>query len=266
LKKLIALVTVFAFVAMLAGVVAAQVDTRTPAEKIEAGRAYLKLLDQKIIRLRKEGKTKLVAQAQVDKKATIARMQGWKAEMEAQAAPPPPPRPVAPVAPAAPKQAASAGLFGWGLNTSLTGGWINTGKGSLSGSGMILGNVVLDDFVGLGPMVGLSEKAVKFTLGAGGVYGGGGMKAIPVLAGGIINLPADMMGGLETYLVGGLNYVVTGNGNTSGRLGGSAGVGVNCDLGLGLGKTGFELGWAAYCSHTHTSKGITLAVSQPIGL
>jgi hypothetical protein len=92
------------------------------------------------------------------------------------------------------------------------------------------------------------------------------MKAIPLFADGVINLPADWMGGLETYLAGGLNYVLYGNGTTSGKLGGEISVGLNADLGLGLGKTGFELGWAAVRSNTVTSKGISLSVCQPIVL
>jgi hypothetical protein len=178
-------------------------------------------------------------------------------------APPPPP----PVAPApAPVVAANAGLFGMGMNTLLTGSYINTGKGSLSGSIGAMGSLVLDDFVGLGSMIGLGAKSINYTVGLGAFYGGGGLKAIPVRAGGIINLPAEWMGGLESYLAGGLNYVVYGNSTTSGNLGGDAAIGIKADLGLGLGKTGFELGYSVVRSKTVTSKGLSLSVSQPIVL
>jgi hypothetical protein len=258
---------VFAFVVAISGVVFAQTDSRTPEEKLSAGRDYLKLLDQKIIRLRKEGKMTLVAKMQADKKSTIARMQQWKAEAETAQAAPTAPKPVAPSAvPAKPAAAASAGLFGWGINTDLTGLYINTGKGQLSGSLGLRADWVLDDFVGLGPMVGLSDKAIQYKLGLGYVQGGGGIKAIPVFADGVINLPADMMGGVKTYLAGGINYVVDGNGQTSGKVGGEISIGLKADLGLGLGETAFELGWAAVRSNTRSSKGLTLAVSQPIGL
>jgi hypothetical protein len=115
-------------------------------------------------------------------------------------------------------------------------------------------------------MVGLSANSIKYKLGLGGYYGGGGLKAVPLYAGGIINLPADMMGGLETYLTGGVNYVVYGNGLTSGKIGGDVYIGFNADLGLGLGKTGFELGYSIVRSNTVSSKGLALSVSQPIVL
>lgn len=182
---------------------------------------------------------------------------------------PPPPPPVAPVPPPAPvvvKPAAPAGLFGMGINTMLSGQYLNTGKGQISGSIGAMGSWVMDDFVGLGSMIGLGANGIKYKLGLGGYYGGGGLKAIPVYAGGIIMLPADMMGGLETYLTGGLNYTVYGNGQTSGKIGGDVYVGFMADLGLGLGKTGFELGYSVVRSNVHTSKGLALSVSQPIVL
>ncbi|MFA5113552.1 MAG: hypothetical protein WC529_04570, partial [Candidatus Margulisiibacteriota bacterium] len=123
--------------------------------------------------------------------------------------------------------------------------------------------LVLDDFVGLGSMVGLGAKSINYTVGLGGFYGGGGLKAIPVRAGGIIALP---LAGLDSYLAGGLNYVVYGNSTTSGNIGGDAALGIKADLGLGLGKTGFELGYSVVRSKTVTSKGLSLSVSQPIGL
>jgi hypothetical protein len=152
-----------------------------------------------------------------------------------------------------------------GLNTCLDGLYISTGKGSISGSVGIMGNLVLDDFIGLGPMVGLSAKAVSYKVGVGYVAGSG-IKAVPVYAGGVIALPAEWMGGLDSYVAGGLNYVVYGNGKTSGKIGGDAKVGIKADLGLGLGKTGFELGYSVVRSNTATSKGLSLTVSQPIVL
>lgn len=182
---------------------------------------------------------------------------------------PPPPPPVAPVvpppAPVSVKPVVSAGLFGMGLNTSLSGLYVSNGKGALKGSIGVLGNLVLDDFIGLGPMVGLSANAVKFSVGTGYVMGGGGIKAIPVYGGGILNLPAEWVGGLESYLYGGLNYVVSGNAG-SGKIGGDVKYGINADLGLGLGKTGFELGYSVVRSKIRSSKGISLSVSQPIVL
>ena len=151
-----------------------------------------------------------------------------------------------------------------GINTALTGAYINTGKGSISGSIGVSGDWVLDDFVGLGSMVGLSANSVKYTLGLGGFYGGGGLKAIPVRAGGIIMLPD--MGGMSTYLCGGLNYVAYGNGQKAGKIGGDVSIGMNVDLGMGLGKTGIQLGYSIVRSDTVSSKGLSLSVMQPIVL
>ncbi|MFH1683797.1 MAG: hypothetical protein ABIA67_02815 [Candidatus Margulisiibacteriota bacterium] len=264
MKRIIAIITVFVFAVMLAGMVYAQADYRSPDEKLEAGRAYLKLLDQKIIRLRNQGKTALVDKMHVEKKATIARMQVWKAEAEAmEAAPPPVPvAPTPPPAPVARPAAPSDGLFGLGLKSNMGGGYINTGKGQLSGSLGVSGNLVFSDMMGLGSMVGLSEDSVTYKVGGGYYQGGGGLKAVPLWVGGTLNLPVDMMGGLESYLTGGLNYVVYGNGQTSGKIGGDASFGMLFDLGMGLEKTGFEIGYSVVRSDLYSSKGLSLSVSQ----
>ena len=207
---------------------------------------------------------KKVAKKKVPAKKVVKKPVKKAMPAPAPVAPAPPPPP--PVAPAPVKAPVSAGLFGMGINTSLSGVYINTGKGSLSGSVGAMGSVILDDFVGLGPMVGLGAKAVNYSIGLGYLQGGGGLKAVPVRAGGTIALPAEWLGGLESYLAGGLNYVVYGNNTTSGNIGGDAAFGIKADLGLGLGKTGFELGYSVVRSKTHTSKGLSLAVSQPIVL
>jgi hypothetical protein len=264
MKRTIAFLVVLAFVAGIASVVFA----RTLDEERDAVRAYLKVVDGKIIKYRKAKNTAKMKVLQAEKKATLARWEKLKAQMGV--APAPGTQPMAPLPPTAPgyvaPAAAPAGMFGMGVNTNLAGQYISTGKGSASGSIGVMGNMLLDDFIGLGPMVGMPANSVKFTVGMGGFYGGGGLKAIPLKAGGIINLPADWMGGLESYVTGGLNYVVYGNGTTSGKIGGDVYYGINADLGLGLGKTGFELGYNVVRSNTVSSKGISLSVSQPLAL
>ncbi|MFA4844468.1 MAG: hypothetical protein WC632_05915 [Candidatus Margulisiibacteriota bacterium] len=260
MKKVIIFFVVMAFMASVASVAFG----RTIDEEKQAVRDYLKVIDVKIVKARNAKQTVKLSILKADKAATLARWNKLKASLEVA-----PPQAVAPVPPPAPvvvKPAASAGLFGMGLNTSLSGLYISTGKGSLSGSIGAMGNLVLDDFIGLGPMVGLSANAVKFKVGTGYVMGGGGLKAVPVYGGGIISLPAEWMGGLDSYLTGGLNYVAYGNGQTSGKLGGDVYFGINADLGLGLGKTGFEIGYNVVRSNTVTSKGISLSVCQPIVL
>jgi len=266
LKKLIALVTVFTFAIALAGMVYA--DSRTPADKLEAGRAYLKLLDQKIIRLRKDGKTALVKQMQADKKSTIDRMKEWKAEAEggtsapvAPTAPPPPPVAVRP-APAA----AGAGWFGWGLNTGYTAGY-------LAGNSVVLGraDLILSDGLGIGPMVGLADDAISWKVGLGGALGTDSLgrtsrKSIPLFVDGIINLPADLLGGVESYIGGGVNYPLSGTGG-SGTLGIQAYYGVQGDIGLG-GNTYAELTYSVIRTGANTfpysMKGIGLNVGTQI--
>ncbi|MCU0641346.1 MAG: hypothetical protein MUC35_04580 [Candidatus Margulisbacteria bacterium] len=264
MKKMFVYFLVVAFVLSIAGAVFG----RTLEEERDAVRAYLKVVDAKIIKYRKAGNKAKMVVLQKEKQATLARWNKLKASMEsaAPAVTPPPPPPVAPAPAPAVSAAPSGGLFGMGINTCLTGAYINTGKGSISGSVGAMASIVLDDFVGLGPMVGLGAKSINYTVGLGGFYGGGGLKAIPVRAGGIINLPAEWMGGLESYLAGGLNYVAYGNGQKAGKIGGDAAVGFKADLGLGLGKTGFELGYSVVRSDTVSAKGLSLAVSQPIVL
>lgn len=233
MKRIIVALVLFVFVIAVAGTVYA--DTRSPAEKLAAGRAYLKLLDQKIIRHRNAGNAKVVKNLQAQKKSTIARMQVWKAQSEASVAPPPPP--VAPTPPpprrvARPAAAPSAGLFGMGLQTGVTVGYI-------AGNSVIVarGDLILGDALGIGPMLGLSDDAVAWKIGLGGAMGNDindvEKKAIPLFLDGIIKIPADMMGGIESYVGGGLNYVIYGSEKKSGSYGGQIYYGIAGDVGLG---------------------------------
>jgi hypothetical protein len=239
LKRIIAFVTVLAFTVALAGMVYA--DTRSPAEKLEAGRAYLKLLDKKIIRLRKAGKAATVKKMQVEKKATIARMKVWKAEVEAASVappPPPPPRRVAPAPPPPPRRVAarpapmSAGLFGMGLNTGYSVGY-------LMGNAVIVGrgDIILADALGIGPMMGLSDDAVTWKIGLGAAsgkdYNDVEAKAIPLYIDGVLSIPADVMGGIESYVGGGVNYILYGTEKLGGSYGGQVYYGIEGDIGLG---------------------------------
>lgn len=205
------------------------------------------------------------------KKKVAAKKPVKKAAPKKAAPAPAAPAPVAPVPPPppvmmpAPKAAAPAGLFGLGLNCDIAGLYINTGKGQLGGGLGLKGDLILDDPLALGAMVGLSASSVKYKLGLGYVQGGGGLKAVPLYLGGIIMLPGDLMGA-QLYLDGGLNYVVTGNNSKSGNIGGDASIGILADLGLGLGKTGFLLGYSVVRSNNHTDKGLSFTVSQPFVL
>ncbi|MBU0672255.1 MAG: hypothetical protein KJ732_04410 [Candidatus Margulisbacteria bacterium] len=265
--------TVLAFVVVFAGMVSAQADDRSAAEKLAAGRAYLKLLDQKIIRLRNEGKAGLVKQMQADKKATIARMQAWKAEAESEmAAPPPPPRPVAPTPPprpAARPAAPSAGLFGMGINTGYSVGY-------LAGNSVIVGrgDLILSDPLGIGPMLGLADDAIAWKVGLGGALASKDIndnerKAIPLFVDGILNIPADVMGGVASYVGGGVNYVLYGSGRETGSYGGQVYYGIQGDIGLG-GNSYAELAYSIIRSGATTTpysmKGIGINIGTQIVL
>jgi len=235
LKRIIALITVFAFAVVLAGM--AYADFRSPAEKLSSGRAYLKLLDQKIIKHRKLGNAAVVKDLQAQKKSTIARMKKWKAEMEAGPAPvaPPPPVSVRPTT-------SYAGWFGWGLDTGVTGGYV-------AGNSVIVvrGDLLLGDGLQLGPWLGLSEDTIEWKIGLGAALGtdtaGTAARAVPLFVDGIINLPADWMFGIENYVGGGVNYVLYGTGRAGGSYGGQVSYGLQGDVGLG-GISYAEIGYS----------------------
>jgi hypothetical protein len=255
MKKLIALLVVLGF---FVGVVSMSDAATTTAKKVVT-------------------KKKVVAKKAVKKvtKKVVKKAAPKVAPKVAPIAPPPPPvAPVPPPAPVAVKAAPSAALFGWGVNTAWTGTYLMTGKGKINGGLGAKAEVVLDDMFGLGSMVGLQANSVKWKIGLGGLYGvdinGTRIKAIPVNFDGVVMLPAEWMGGMSTYVGGGLNYTVYGSGQTSGAYGAEVYVGMLTDLGLGMGKTGFELGWAAIRANGSTpalsAKGLTLSVSQMLTL
>ncbi|MFH1386071.1 MAG: hypothetical protein ABIH50_00180 [bacterium] len=260
MKKAIIYLFVVAFVASIASVAVA----RTLEEEKAAVRAYLKVIDAKIIKYRKTGNTAKMKLLQSQKQGTLARWEKLKAQMEAAPVAPVPPPPPAPRP--MPKAAApEAGLFGLGLNCDVAGMYINTGSGQLGGGLGLKGDLVLDDPLALGTMVGLSANAVQYKLGLGYVQGGGGIKAVPLYIGGVIMLPGDLMGA-PLFVDGGLNYVVYGNGQKAGKIGGDVSVGVMFDLGLGLGKTAASIGYSVVRSDTKTDKGLSITVCQPFVL
>jgi len=267
-KKFIALFALVAFVTVLGGMALAQ-DTRTPAEKLAAGRAYLKTLDAKIIKYRKLGNAKVVLNLQGQKKSTIARMKVWKAQAEAQMAPPPP-RPVAPTPPPPPRRvvqpapAPSAGMFGWGLLTSADVGYI-TGD-SKTASILAGGSLVFDDPMAIGAMLGLSADAVNYKVGLGLTYGkdrnDNTFNAILVTADGILNIPAEVMGGVASYVGAQVNYPVYKS-DVTGAIGGLLYVGIKGDVGLG-GDSYAEVGYGAIRRDGFSTKGIDIKFGQEI--
>lgn len=269
MKKIIALVAVIAFTVVLAGMVFA-VDNRSAADKLDSGRAYLKLLDAKIVKHRNLGNAAVVKDLQAQKKSTIARMKVWKAEAQrkktpvAPVAPPPPPVVVRP-APSAP----SAGLFGLGINTGYTGGYIMGNSVIAARADLILG-----DALGIGPMLGLSEDTIGWKVGLGYAMGNdindNSKKAIPLFVDGIINIPADLLFGYQTYISGGLNYVLYGSESVVGSYGGQISYGLQGDIGLG-GDSYAEVGYTLLRSGSalttpYSMRGISINVGTQLVL
>ncbi|MDI6731970.1 MAG: hypothetical protein QME05_05275 [Candidatus Margulisbacteria bacterium] len=253
MKKAVALLTVLAFVVVLAASVYAE-DTRSAAEKIASGQEYLNALDTKIIKYRKLGNNTMVAKLQAEKKSTLAKLAAWKAEMAAEGPAPvtPPPAPVIKAAPAP----VSAGLFGWGLNTGYTVGYIAGNSVTLLRADMILG-----DGLGLGSLLGMGSDTINWKIGLGGAMGtdvnGTSAKAIPLFIDGIINIPADLLGGVQSYLGGGVNYALYGTGSTTGSYGGEVYLGIKGDIGLG-GNSYLEVSW----SDIRSGSGVTTPYSM----
>lgn len=270
MKRIIAILLAFAFVASLALETFAQ---RDPAEELAAVRGYLKTLDVKIIKYKGMRGAKAAATLKglrAQKVATLKRLAILKAQAEAAVAPPPPsmaPVPPPPVV-VTPAPAAKAGILGLGWNTNWTGTYLNTGHGKISGALGARVDLVIDDMWGLGSMVGLSADSLKWCIGMGGLYGvdsyNNTIKAIPLFLGATLDLPASM------FVGGNVNYTLYGTGRTSGPYGVEAFVGYKRDFGLGLGKTAVQIGWSAIRAGGSpaivSAKGLTLSVGQALVL
>jgi len=273
MKKAVVYMLVMAFVFSIVSVAFA----RTIDEERDAVRSYLKVIDAKIIKYRKAGNTAKMKVLQADKRATLARWEKLKAQMAATPAPPPVMAPVQPPPPpmvSKPAPVKSAGLFGMGMKTVISGSYISTGYGKINGAFAGRADLMLDDMLKIGSLMGLPADSLKYRVGVGLVYGTGYanllMKAIPAYADVVINLPAAMMGGIETYVGGGIPFTLYGTGATMGPTGLDLYAGMKKDLGLGmgLGKTCFELGYYIVRSGgadvKRSVKGITLSIGQEL--
>ena len=259
MKKVIALLIVMAFVFAIAA------PSFAAVKKVSL-QAQLKTLQAKLAKTKtKAGKATLNKQIAALKKQIAAQ------QVVVAPPPPPPPAPVAVPPPPPPARVAApapapTGLLGMGINTAIEGGLV---AGMLG----VSGNVLLADPMGLGAMVGLPANAVMYKLGVGYAQGNdinsNTWKAIPLTLGGVVNLPADMMGGLQTFVGGGVNYVVYRTGQTGGSLGGDIYVGAAGDLGLG-GKTYGQLGYSILrtgdggSKGSYSSKSVTVQIGQTI--
>lgn len=248
MRKVLAWFVICAFIVGVAGIAYAQAN---PAKV----RAYINQLEEKLAGAKEPARIAKL-------KKMIAEQKVRLAELEAESAPPAPPAPPRPVV-AAPAPA-SAGLFGWGLNTSANVGYLAGNSEILAG-----GYLLLDDPLALGTLVGLSDKAVQYRVGLGLNYGNDinsrAYRALALVIDGIINLPAEALG-VASYIGGGINYPIY---RTTGSIGGQIYFGIQGDLGLGLGGNSFaELGYAIIRdtnrSPATSARGISLQVGQQI--
>ncbi|MFC1496338.1 hypothetical protein ACFL52_02875 [Candidatus Margulisiibacteriota bacterium] len=258
MKKVIALLIVAAFVAGLVSMASAA----SPA-KI---RAYIGLLNKKLANAKANRNW-----ARVNKlNKMIAKQKARLAEVTGSVAPPPPPVAVPPPPPPMKKiaKADTDALFGWGVPTAGSIGYV-ANKSVIT----LRADAMLPDPLGLGPVVGLPAEAVMYRVGLGGFTGNDNndtsYRGILINLDGVIMIPAEVLGGIESYLGGGINYQVY----RSGSLGGQIYYGIAGDVGLG-GKSFAQLGYTiirtgALDSSTRTdcsSKGITLEIGHMLVL
>lgn len=256
MKKAIALLVVLAFVVALAGISSAA----TPAQI----RAYIGQLNKKLAVAQKSNDTARVAKLKV----LLNEQKGKLAEAEGVAPPPPvavpPPPPPAKIAPSA-----GGALFGWGLKTAGSLGYVMN-KSVLA----VRGDALLPDPLGLGPIVGLPADSVMYKVGLGYITGKDNtdldFRAVPLYVDGVIMLPADVLGGIESYLGGGVNYLLSRTGKTSGSIGGQIYYGILGDLGLGAGKAFGQVGYSILRTgdkdYPRSAKGITAELGYSLVL
>ncbi len=253
MKKLIALLIVIAFVAGLVGMASAA----SPA-KI---RAYIGVLNRKLAVAKANKNWARVAKL----KKMIAVQEARIATTAPSVAVPPPPTKVAP--------APAGALLGWGIDVAGSAGYFTGNKNAF-----VRADVLFADPLGLGPIVGLAADSVKYKVGLGYTYGSDinkvRIKAVPLYVDGVIEIPADVLGGIESYIGGGINYLLARSGGSTGSLGGQVYYGIQGDLGLGMpGKTFAQIGYfiqrngeTEVANFPRSSKGVGLEVGQTLTL
>lgn len=227
MKKYITIFVLAAFVVATAGVSFA----RTLEEEKTAVRNYLKVIDAKINKYRAAGNSVKVKQLQGEKKATLARWNKLKGEMEKAPVPVVTPSP-APIAPAPVAAPAAAGMgMTLGLNVGVSAGLTAvTGVLDYSISGIIPGAKVRVGGDYLTGSNGRDSSLKVVTLKLGGLYALDMLKssAVPIdwYIGGAVMVPVKVSGGrtgsygLEAYLGG--NYMIPDFGIINAQVGYSA--------------------------------------------
>ncbi|MBI5400323.1 hypothetical protein HZB07_06970 [Candidatus Saganbacteria bacterium] len=152
------------------------------------------------------------------------------------------------------------GVFGWGLNTDLTGKLL---LGSILLSAR--GDVIFSDPLKLGEKMGLAEDAVEYKVGLG-VAMSDKLKTIPLFADMTLYLKEGSLFGLDPMVGAGLIFNLYGTGRVSGGLGGQFYVGILNDFGF-ADKTLITLGYGTYnVGGSLSDSGLQIAISQPLKL
>ena len=247
MKKTIAVLLAIAFVAT----VAASSFARTLEEEKQAVRDYLKVVDAKIIKFRKDGNTVKMKQMQAEKQGTLRRWEALKAKMEAEEAAAAAPAPAAPAP--APKAAPAAAGMGMclGVNAGLDAGLFG-----------VAGNLDYD-------LAGIGAKGLKVRVGGNYVAGtnptgSDDMKAISVKLGGLYDI-TDYLSALGmplSYYVGAAYLLpVKVNAGRTGKWGAEAYLGANYNV-PDFGTINAELGYGAlkYAETAAAHKGLDLKI------
>ena len=161
------------------------------------------------------------------------------------------------------------GLFGWGLNTDLSGLYLMTrNQTGLMGAVGARGDIVFDDPLKLGSRIGLAEDALEYKVGLGLAFGAdvnnAPINTIPLFADAVLYFKEGSLFGMDPYMGLGANLNLYGTGQTSGGLGSQIYGGLLADFGFEAGKTGFQIGYNAHrVGNTLLAEGISFSVMQP---
>lgn len=188
---------------------------------------------------------------------TPPKMVTLEAEPEAPPQPPPPAYEIK-------KPEAPRGIFGWGLNSDLGGGY-TLGRGSAFSAS---GKIAFGDPFNLGSRFGLAEDAFEYKTGIGLVIGNDAnnlsMFSLPFLAEAVVYLKEGSLFGLDPYLGCGANLNLIGTDSTLGGMGVQLYGGVLADFGSESGKAGISIGYYSLkVGNIRALEGLTISVSQP---
>ncbi|MBU0686726.1 MAG: hypothetical protein KKB81_02565 [Candidatus Margulisbacteria bacterium] len=178
--------------------------------------------------------------------------------------------PAAPIAPLAYQPGANKGLFGWDLNTDLSGMFLLGRQGLMGAIGGTF-NLVFADPMKLGSAIGLAEDAVEYKVGLGGAIGNDNnnlaFKTIQLSTDMVVYLKEGSLFGMDPYIGTALTYNLYGTGQVTGGLGWTLFGGILADLGFESGKTAFGVGLGSLVIQgTRQSDGLSFFVSQPLKL